>query len=550
MSRLKSSASWRALEAHQQEVARFHLRDLFAQDPGRADRYKVEAAGIRLDYSKNLIVDKTLELLQRLAAEGDVAGSRDRMFAGEKINWTEDRAAHHVALRHPAEVAFPTVGENPMRGVREQLAAMARFAAEVRSGARTGFAGGRFTDVVHIGIGGSDLGPAMVAEALQPMVTPNLRFHFVSNVDGTHLAQTLKPLRPETTLFIVVSKTFTTQETLTNAKSALAWLKQANPQLAEAQTERHFVAVTADSGAVAGSGVPFGHKFLFWEWVGGRYSLWSSVGLPLVLALGMDGFQELLAGAHAMDTHFREAPFKENLPVILALLGIWYLNFWGAQSYAILPYDQNLRRLPAYLQQAEMESNGKRLTRDDELVDYDTAPVIWGEPGTNGQHSFYQLLHQGTRLVPADFIIPIRTQNPLGDHHRILLSHAIAQTEALMKGQTLEEARACLRRKGVEAAAVDRCAPHLVCPGNRPTNMLVVSEVDPRTLGALIALYEHKIFVQGVIWRINSFDQWGVELGKQLAGTILGELAPGAAISVHDTSTQSLIERCQKRAGA
>ncbi len=460
------------------------------------------------------------------------------MFAGEKINTTEGRSVLHVALRNDPGKPIMVDGKDVMPDVARVLAQMRQFSDAVRGGAWTGHTGKRITDVINIGIGGSDLGPVMVSEALKPYHQPGLNIHFVSNVDGTHIAETLKPLDPETSLFIVASKTFTTQETLTNATSGRRWLIDA---LGKEAVAKHFVALSTNTEAVTAFGIDSANMFEFWDWVGGRYSLWSAIGLPIAVAIGMDRFEELLAGGRAMDDHFRTAPLEANMPVILALIGIWNTDFLGADTYAVLPYDQYLHRLPAYLQQADMESNGKHVTRDGERVDYPTGPILFGEPGTNGQHSFYQLIHQGTRLIPCDFIAPARSHNNVGDHHPILLSNFFAQTEALMAGKSEAQARAELQAQGVSGADLEALVPHKVFDGNRPTNSILVRRFDPHTLGMLIALYEHKIFVQGVIWKVNSFDQWGVELGKQLAKAILPELEDGGAVTGHDVSTNGLI---------
>jgi glucose-6-phosphate isomerase len=464
---------------------------------------------------------------------------RERMFAGERINLTEKRPVLHIALRNRSNRAIEVDGADVMPEVNRVLDKMRRFSDAVRSGEWKGHTGERITDVVNIGIGGSDLGPVMVTEALRPYGQPGLNVHFVSNIDGTHIAETLKHLNPETTLFIVASKTFTTQETITNANTAKDWfLKTANDDSAVA---KHFVALSTNADAVSRFGIDTANMFEFWDWVGGRYSLWSAIGLSIAIYIGMDHFEELLSGAHAMDQHFRTTALEHNLPVILALLGIWYNNFFGAQSHAILPYDQYLHRFAAYFQQGDMESNGKRVNRSGEAVEYSTGPVIWGEPGTNGQHAFYQLIHQGTKLIPCDFIAPVISHNPIGEHHKILLSNFFAQTEALMKGKDEAEARAELQAAGLSGNALEALLPHKVFAGNKPSNSLFVEKITPKNLGALIALYEHKIFTQGVIWNINSFDQWGVELGKQLAKAILPELQDNQPVDSHDSSTNGLI---------
>ncbi len=539
MSVLTSSPAWNALVHHQSVLAGVHMRSLFAADPDRFSKFSLCLDDLLVDYSKNIITVDTMRLLQSLAREGSVETWRDRMFAGDPLNITEGRAVLHVALRNRSSRPVMVQGKDVMPDVRAVLDHMRGFSDQVRSGQWRGCTGKAICDVVNIGIGGSDLGPVMVTEALRPYSTPGLRLHFVSNVDGTNIAETLKRVHPETTLFIIASKTFTTQETLTNALSAKAWFLRHTGD--PATVARHFVALSTNAREVGNFGIDTRNMFVFWDWVGGRYSLWSAIGLSIALAIGMDRFIELLEGAFAMDEHFRTAPLEQNIPVTLALLGIWYTNFFGARTHAILPYDQYLHRFPAYLQQADMESNGKRVDREGRAVDYSTGPVIWGEPGTNGQHAFYQLIHQGTQLIPADFLAPVQTQNPVGEHHQILLSNFLAQTEALMKGKTEEEVRVELRSAGLDGDPLQRLLPHKVFPGNRPTNSILFTRLTPRTLGMLIAMYEHKIFVQGIIWRINSFDQWGVELGKQLAKAILPELSGGDRVPGHDSSTRGLI---------
>lgn len=539
MSKLTQSPAWQALLAHHAEMRQVHMRDLFAQDPARYKKFSLEHDGLLFDYSKNIVTDRTLELLLNLARAADVAGWRDRMFAGEKINFTEHRAVLHVALRNRSNTPILVDGKDVMPEVNRVLAQMRKFTDNVRSGKWRGFSGKAITDVVNIGIGGSDLGPVMATEALKPFAKPGLNVHFVSNIDGTHITETLRKLNAETTLFIVASKTFTTQETLVNAEAAKQWLLRATAH--EADVAKHFVALSTNAKEVARFGIDTANMFEFWDWVGGRYSLWGAIGLSIAVYIGMNSFESLLAGAYSMDQHFRNAPLERNLPVILGLLGIWYNNFFGAQTHAILPYDQYLHRFSAYLQQADMESDGKRVNRDGEVVDYSTGPVIWGEPGTNGQHAFYQLIHQGTKLVPADFIAPIRSQNPVGEQHAILLSNFFAQTEALMKGKTEQEVRAELSGQNLSPQVLDALVPHKVFAGNKPSNSILIPELTPHTLGLLIALYEHKIFTQGIIWGINSFDQWGVELGKQLAKAILPELSSGGETRAHDVSTNALI---------
>ena len=529
---------WQALSRHHADMATTHLRDLFAREPDRFNRLSLRLDDILLDYSKNRVTDETLRLLFGLAREARLEDWRGRLFAGDRINSTEGRAVLHVALRNRANRPIVVDGHDVMPGVNAVLAHMRAFSDSVRSGAWTGQTGQRITDVVNIGIGGSDLGPVMVCEALRPYQSPTLRLHFVSNVDGTHMAEVLKRVAPETTLFIVASKTFTTQETIANARTARGWLVGA---LGEAAVARHFVALSTNAPAVAAFGIDTANMFEFWDWVGGRYSLWSAIGLSIAIAIGMDRFEELLDGAFRMDEHFRTAPLEQNMPVVLALLGLWYNNFFDAQSYAMLPYDQYLSRFAAYFQQGDMESNGKSVTRGGTRVDYQTGPVLFGEPGTNGQHAFYQLIHQGTKLIPCDFLAAARSHNPVGEHHTMLLSNFFAQTEALMRGKTAEEVRAELERAGLSAADIAEQLPHRVFEGNRPTNSILYQTLDPRTLGSLIALYEHKIFVQGILWDINSYDQWGVELGKQLAKVILPELSGAAPVTSHDSSTNGLI---------
>jgi glucose-6-phosphate isomerase len=539
---LTALPEWQALAVHHRALGALNLRDVFAADPDRAVRLSLEAVGLHADFSKHLLTDETVALLLALARAVDLPSWIGRLFRGDAINNTEQRAVLHVALRNRSGRPMAVDGVDVMPDVERVLGQMGRFVGRVRSGEWLGHTGRRITDVVNIGIGGSNLGPLMVCEALRFYQNRELRVHFVSNVDGTHIAETLRGLDPASTLVIVASKTFTTQETLTNAHTARRWCVDAFGD--NAAIARHFVAVSTARAQVEAFGIDPANMFEFWDWVGGRYSLWSSIGLPIAVAIGMDRFLELLAGAHALDEHFRTAPLERNLPVLLALIGVWYRNFHGAATQAILPYDQYLRYLPAYLQQADMESNGKGVTRDGVPVGWDTGPVVWGEPGTDGQHAFYQLIHQGTQLVPVDFIAPLVSHNPIGDHHAKLLANCLAQGEALMRGKTAAEARAELEAAGQDAATVERLVPHKVFPGNRPSTTLLVDRLTPERLGALIALYEHRIFVQGVIWGVNSFDQWGVELGKQLAGTILGELEGGASVP-HDASTAALVARCR-----
>jgi glucose-6-phosphate isomerase len=546
LSALTSSSAWKALEAHYQSIQSLQMRDLFAQDPQRFETFSVRFQDILLDYSKNRITSETMALLFALAEQANLKAAIAAMFSGEKINTTEDRAVLHTALRNRSSRPILADGQDVMPEVNAVLTHMKEFTASVRNGVWTGYTGKPITDIVNIGIGGSDLGPVMVTEALKPYGKPGLNMHFVSNVDGTHIVETLKHVNPETVLFLIASKTFTTQETLTNARTARAWFLDAAKD--EAAVAKHFAALSTNAAEVAKFGIDPANMFGFWDWVGGRYSLWSAIGLPIALYIGFENFEALLTGAFDMDEHFRTEPFARNLPVILGLLGVWYNNFFGAQTHAILPYDQYLHRFPAYFQQGDMESNGKRVTKSGDFIeDYTTGPIIWGEPGTNGQHAFYQLIHQGTKLIPCDFLAPIESHNPVGDHHTILLSNFFAQTEALMKGKTEDEVRAELERQGITGERLEALLPHKQFPGNRPTNSILFQKLTPKTLGSLIALYEHKIFTQGVIWGINSFDQWGVELGKQLANKILPELAEPGEITTHDSSTNGLINEFKRR---
>jgi glucose-6-phosphate isomerase len=545
-SKLVDSPAWKALAEHRRELDRVHLRDLFSADAKRFDKMSLVLDDMVFDYSKNRATEETLALLVALAEQARLGQFIEDMFSGKRINVTENRAVLHVALRNRTGRAILVDGEDVMGLVNHELGKMRQIASAVQSGAWKGYTGKPITDIVNIGIGGSDLGPVMVTEALRPYWKPGLNVHFVSNIDGTHLAETLKRVRPESTLFTVASKTFTTQETITNARSARAWLLDALKD--EAAVARHFVALSTNAKAVAEFGIDTKNMLEFWDWVGGRYSLWSAIGLSIACVIGMERFEELLTGAHEVDEHFRTTPFDKNIPVIMGLLGIWYSNFWDAHTHAILPYDQYLHRFAAYFQQGDMESNGKSVDRESRpITGYTTGPVIWGEPGTNGQHAFYQLIHQGTRLIPADFIAPIETHNPLGDHHEILLANFFAQTEALMKGKTANEARRELEASGMDQDRIAALVPHKCFSGNRPTNSILVQRITPKTLGRLIALYEHKIFVQGVVWNINSFDQWGVELGKQLASAILPELKAAGPVTSHDSSTNGLINLYKKR---
>ncbi|HEX3771070.1 MAG TPA: glucose-6-phosphate isomerase [Polyangiaceae bacterium] len=556
MSALTDSPAWRALAAHRDKMTSVHVRDLFAADAKRFDTFSLSVEDILVDYSKNRVTSETMGLLFALAKQADVFGWRDKMFAGEKINRTEDRAVLHVALRNRSNRPILVDGKDVMPEVNAVLAKMREFTESVRSGAWKGHTGKRITDVVNIGIGGSDLGPVMATLALKPYWQDGMRAHFVSNIDGTHLAETLKEVNPEGTLFVVESKTFTTQETLLNARSARAWLVEKLGT--EAAVPKHFVAVSTATEEVKKFGIDTKNMFGFWDWVGGRYSLWSAIGLPIALLVGMDHFEEFLAGGHAVDEHFRTAPMEKNVPLVLGMLGVWYMNFFGASTHAILPYDQYMSRFAAYFQQGDMESNGKRVNRAGQFIeDYTTGPIVWGEPGTNGQHAFYQLLHQGTRLVPCDFLAPMETQNPMANpsatdgsgHHQVLLANYFAQTEALMRGKTPEEARAELEAQKLPPARIAELVPHKSFPGNRPTTSMLFTRLTPKTLGMLVAMYEHKIFTQGIVWEIFSFDQWGVELGKQLAKKIEPELAAKGVVTSHDASTNALINRYKKHIG-
>ena len=539
MTALTRQPAWKALEAHARDMASRHLRALFQAAPNRFDSYAFRQGDLLVDLSKQRIDAQTIRLLIDLAKAADLEGWRDRMFAGDRINTTENRAVLHTALRERSGRTLVIDGQNVGVDVANVLAHMREFVDRVRSGAWRGTSGETITDIVNLGIGGSDLGPLMACEALKPYQRADLRPHFVSNVDGAHLVDTLAGLDPARTLFIVASKTFTTQETMANAASARSWL--VDKLGSEVDIARHFVAVSTNGKAVAQFGIDPANMFGFWDWVGGRYSLWSAIGLPIALAVGFERFEEMLDGAFAMDEHFRKSPLAENIPALLGLVGIWNRNFLGLVSHAVLPYDQHLHRFPAYLQQADMESNGKSVTRDGERVDYSTGPIIWGEPGTNGQHAFYQLIHQGTETISADFIAAVHSQTPLGDHHNMLLANCLAQTEALAFGKTAEEARRELQAAGGAMAAIGALVPHKVFEGNRPTTTILYDRLTPFALGRLIALYEHKIFTQGIIWNINSFDQWGVELGKQLAKVILPELGGENPVTGHDASTNGLI---------
>lgn len=530
--------SWKELSNHYNVMKNVHMKDLFS-DSNRFEKYSIKFNDILLDYSKNRITDETKGLLIQLANELDLKSAIESFFSGEKINETENRAVLHTALRNFSGNPVEVNGEDVMPEVRNALNKMKDFSTKVISGDWKGYSGERITDIVNIGIGGSDLGPVMVTEALKPYAQDPMNVHFVSNVDGTHIAETLKGLRAESTLFMIASKTFTTQETMTNAHSARDWfLKNGG---SEDTVKKHFVALSTNEKGVSEFGIDTNNMFEFWDWVGGRYSLWSSIGLSIACYIGFDNFERLLKGAFDMDNHFRRTPFENNIPVILGIMGIWYNNFFGSESHAILPYDQYMHRFAAYFQQGDMESNGKYVGRNGNSVDYQTGPIIWGEPGTNGQHAFYQLIHQGTKMIPCDFIAPANSQNPIGDHHPILLSNYFAQTEALMNGKSKEEVLVELKDSGKSDEEINKLLPFKVFEGNRPTNSILFNRLDPETLGSLIAMYEHKIFVQGVIWDIYSFDQWGVELGKQLAKKILPELEGTSKVESHDSSTNGLI---------
>ena len=535
-----TTLSWKELELHAHEMQQRHMKDLFAQDPDRFSEFSQQLEDILVDYSKNIITRETLDMLTRLAEECKVKEATEKMFTGEVINGTEGRAVLHVALRNRSDEPILVDGEDVMPEVRDVLDRMRKFSDRIHAGEHVGYTGKPLTQVVNIGIGGSDLGPVMVTEALKPYWIEGREVYFVSNIDGTHLTEVLKKVDPETTLFLVASKTFTTQETMTNARSARQWFLDNGGS--QEDVAKHFVALSTNAEGVKDFGIDEDNMFGFWDWVGGRYSLSSSIGMSIALTVGFDNFGLLLDGLHNMDQHFRHAPLEDNLPAKLALIGIWYTNFWEAETEAILPYDQYMHRFPAYFQQGNMESNGKSVDRDgNPIEDYQTGPIIWGEPGTNGQHAFYQLIHQGTRLIPCDFIAPAKSHNPLGDHHPILLSNFFAQTEALMNGKTAAEVEEELRAEGKSEEEITKLVPFKVFDGNQPTNSILVKEITPYTLGQLIALYEHKIFVQGIIWNIYSFDQWGVELGKQLAKAILPELQGGGNVESHDSSTNGLI---------
>lgn len=539
-----TTSAWKALSDHYLEMQSVHMQTLFEKDPRRFEKFSLYHNDILVDFSKNRITRKTLDLLIQLATKCDLKGAIDSMFKGDKINQTEKRAVLHVALRNRSNTPVLVDGKDVMPKVNAVLKKMQGFTSDLSNGTWQGYTGQKITDIVNIGIGGSDLGPVMVTECLKPFARQDLKVHFVSNIDGTHITETLKKVAPETTLFLIASKSFTTQETMTNAFSARKWfLDHAKDP---GHVARHFAAISTNTEKVAAFGIDCNNMFEFWDWVGGRYSLWSAIGLSIACYIGFENFCALLDGAHTMDRHFAKTPFKDNMPVVLALIGIWYNNFFGAQSEVILPYDQYMHRFSAYFQQGNMESNGKSIDRNGRPVTYETGPVIWGEPGTNGQHAFYQLIHQGTKLIPADFLAPAVSCNPVGEHHFILLSNFFAQTEALLNGKSKEEVVTESAQKGLSKEEIAHIAPHKVFSGNKPTNSILFPRLTPRILGSLIAMYEHKIFVQGVIWNIYSFDQWGVELGKQLAEKILPELAGNEKANSHDGSTNGLINAYKK----
>lgn len=538
---LTSSPEWQALEQHRLQMQSVPMKQLFAEDPERASRYFIKGAGISLDFSKNRITDETLSALMALAERSDLPARRDALLRGEPVNCTEQRPALHTALRHPGNASIMVDGVDVVAEVQHTLARMEDLVTNVLDQSRTGFSGKAFTDVVSIGIGGSYLGPKLVNEALQPYWQGGMRCHFVANIDGTDILEVLRQVNPETTLFLIQSKSFRTQETLENSTVARQWLVDYCGD--DSAVAKHFLAVTANVPGAESFGIQADQVFPMWDWVGGRYSLWSAIGLPVALTIGMDNFRRLLAGAHAMDSHFQNAPLAQNLPIVMGLLGVWYNNFWNAHTHAILPYDQYLRSLPDHFQQLDMESNGKSVTETGEPLSCESGPIIWGGTGSNGQHAYHQLIHQGTRLIPADFIIPLKTHNPVATHHADLFANCLSQSQAMMAGKSLAEARAELAAEGLSEAEIEQLAPHKVVPGNKPSNTLVLEQVTPESVGALIALYEHRTFVQGVIWGVDSFDQWGVELGKQLGRGILPRLlGKEAQGSGSDSSTDHLIE--------
>lgn len=538
------SPVWKSLAEHAGQISKTHMRELFAADSRRFEKFALRFEDFLFDYSKNLLTGRTLELLLELAAQSELKEAIAAMFRGEAINETEHRAVLHTALRNFSGKPVYVDGKDIMPEVKAVQEKMEAFCRRVHSGQWTGYTGKPIRYIVNIGIGGSDLGPVMVTEALKPYAKKDLKTFFVSNVDGTHIAETLKQVSPDETLFLIASKTFTTQETMTNAHTARNWFLERAGN--EEYIKKHFVALSTNEKEVVGFGIDPANMFVFWDWVGGRYSLWSAIGLSIALSVGYDNFKKLLEGAYAVDRHFAESSFEKNIPVLMALIGIWYTNFNDAHSEAILPYDQYLHRFAAYLQQGNMESNGKQTGRDGETVTYHTGPVIWGEPGTNGQHAFYQLIHQGTRLIPCDFIAPAISHNPVGDHHPKLLANFFAQSQALMDGKNTNEVKAELEKAGKASGEIERLLPFKVFPGNRPSNSFLVKQITPYTLGSLIAFYEHKIFVQGIIWNIYSFDQWGVELGKQLAGRILPDLGSTSEVNSYDSSTNGLINTYKK----
>jgi len=548
MSQINQSPIWQSLNQHKKDIESISLREMFKSDPNRFNQFHIQFNDLLLDYSKHRISKETISLLVKLAKEADVEGWRNRMFEGEKINSTEHRAVLHTALRNQNISPIISDGEDVIPKVKNVLKKMRRFSEEVRSGQWKGFTGKAITSVINIGIGGSDLGPAMVCQALKAYGSKTITPYFVSNVDGADLSQALEKCNPETTLFIIASKTFTTQETMTNAFSARDWFLKAAKD--NQHIKKHFVALSTNQHAVSQFGIDTENMFEFWDWVGGRYSLWSAIGLSIALYIGMDGFEDLLKGGFEMDEHFKTAPIEQNIPMMMGLLGIWYINFFNFPTHAILAYDQGLSKLAPYLQQADMESNGKFINRDGEHIDFHTGPVIWGEVGTNGQHAFYQLLHQGTEIVPADFIMPIESQYALGkdgnEHHKILLSNFIAQTQSLMLGKTYNEARAEIEKQGYEGEDIESFIPQKTFEGNRPTSSILFKKLTPKTLGQIIAMYEHKIFTQGIVWNINSFDQWGVEYGKQIAKQVLPKLSEKTPTDNFDSSTNGLINYIKK----
>jgi glucose-6-phosphate isomerase len=548
MSTINKSSSWKALNSHFEEIKSIHMRDLFSNDNDRFNKYHIQYEDFLVDFSKNRITDKTLNLLLSLAKEAKLEDWRDRLFSGDKINFTENRSALHIALRNRSNNPILLDGKDIMPNVNKVLSQMKSFSNDVRSGKAKGYTGKKIKSVVNIGIGGSDLGPAMICEALKSYGTKDITPYFVSNIDGADIAQTLEACDPETTLFIVASKTFTTQETMTNAYSARAWLLK---HLKDQESiKNHFVAISTNEAAVEKFGINKDNMFEFWDWVGGRYSLWSAIGLSIAIYIGMENFEQLLNGAHDIDNHFKDAPLRENIPVMLALLGVWYINFFQLNTHAVLPYDQGLSLFPSYLQQADMESNGKFIDRNGEKIQYHSGPILWGESGTNGQHAFYQLIHQGTEVVPSDFIMPIHSHYSIGnngnEHHKILIANFIAQTQSLMMGKTDAEARAELKNQSLDEDTIKTLTPHKTFEGNRPSTSILFDKLTPKSLGRIIAIYEHKIFTQGVIWNINSFDQWGVEYGKQIAKLVLPKLIEPNETSGFDSSTNNLINYTKK----